>query len=125
MLLLFHKKIKKFINQKLRKNANFRISLTTCQKIEIRDLSTHNDILPMKLGTARIIHSHQHFIHIIKLQDYVNNVDKIQKSIDILKGITDITNNSNYIFHINKKFHNLEHKLNTLLSRTRNKKNSN
>lgn len=76
----------------------------------------------MKLGTTRIIHSYQHFIHIIKLQDYIDNVNKIRKSIETLTEITNITNNTTDTFHINMKFKNLETKLNSILPKSRNKR---
>lgn len=89
------------------------------QRLEIQDLSNSYGLLPIKLGPARVIQTYKSLIHIVKLENYQNSIEKIKASIDILDNKDEFED----MIGITKiKFKELEQKMHTLLPNYRTKR---
>lgn len=93
--------------------------MTTGQKMEIQNLSDNMGILPMKLGTARTIKAYNNLIHVVRLDAYETNINKIANSLTAFDKIGDLKNS---LTILNVKVTELKAKLQTLMPRLRNKR---
>lgn len=87
--------------------------------MEIQDLSNTKGLLSLKLGSAKIIEDYTNIVHIIDLELYLANVEKIQKSVEIInknKSLMTLTEITNF------KYRELERQLNVILPRNRNRR---
>jgi hypothetical protein len=55
--------------------------------MEVQDLTSNKGILPMTLGTAKLIKGYSNILHIIRLGQYQQNIEKIQQTLDQLDNL--------------------------------------
>lgn len=87
--------------------------------MEVQDLTNNKGLLPLELGTARTIRTYNNLIHIVKLDDYRQNIDKIKDSLRTLNntdGLTDSIELTKF------KLKELENRLHALTPRSRNRR---
>lgn len=87
--------------------------------MEIQNLSDNMGILPMKLGTARTIKAYNNLIHVVRLDAYETNINKIANSLTAFDKIGDLKDS---LTILNVKVTELKAKLQTLMPRLRNKR---
>lgn len=87
--------------------------------MEIQDLTNSKGLLPMKLGAARIILGYTNLLHIVRLDQYQETIDKIRNTLQNFEH-ADIMNDS--LTTTQAKLDELDHKLHTLFPNHRNKR---
>jgi hypothetical protein len=55
--------------------------------MEIHDLTNSNGLVPLNLGPAKLIQTHANFLHIIKLDQYQQNIRNLDTSIKSLETV--------------------------------------
>lgn len=89
------------------------------QKMEIQDLTNSKGLLPMKLGTAKIILGHNNLIHIVRLEQYQETIDRIRQTLENFEHVNEMKDS---LSTTRKKLDELDHKLHTLLPNRRHKR---
>lgn len=87
--------------------------------MNVQDLSNKNGLLPIRLGDARLITSYNELVHIVQLDKYADNIQKIQKTLDTLGTNEEISST----LEITKtKLKETNNKLISLMPKTRNRR---
>lgn len=87
--------------------------------MEIQDLTNSKGLLPMKLGTARIILGYNNLIHIIRLDQYQQATNKIKQTLQNLEHVEPLQDS---LSTTQAKLDELDHKLHTLFPNHRNRR---
>lgn len=95
------------------------MTTTTAQKMEIQDLTSNHGLLTIKLGTAKTIRTFNNLIHVIQLNKYIENIDKIGTSLTTFENIDGFNDSLNVI---KIKYREVQTKLQTLLPRFRSRR---
>ena len=79
------------------------IHMTLGQKLNIYDMTDNKGILPLKLGSAKLIENHLKLIHIVNLTDYENNINIIRNNVERLIDEIEKFNYENSTITLQKK----------------------
>lgn len=88
------------------------------QKLDLQDLTKHK-LLTMELGAARTIQTYKHLLHIVRLDQYQETINKISDSLYTLTNFTEIKDSINIT---DIKLQSLRRKFKTLKPNTRHKR---
>ena len=88
-------------------------------EITLTNLNDSHGLIQFDLGPGRIIERYNNFIHIIRLNDYKNSIEKISSSIDFLENKNTIANS---VLVTKLKLKELKNKLKTLTPIKRNRR---